>query len=183
MLRPYCYLLFVICYDCARTGLPRRGDQTCGTTLLLFVICYLLWLCPSRRAKMRALVEGEKCFTVVCDSTAIAGRLHCNRLAIPYQSSVPMFHAAWRLILVMQGTLRIGHCLEFTIGIEQTAFLSQPTSLEEATSTDAWPSLFSHTAEGLSAISASHTYHLCDSINSAALREKSVNQGQHWVSI
>ena len=71
MLRPYCYLLFVICYDCARTGLPRRGrtdmcydlivicyllfvmiahaqgclvggEQTCVTTLLLFVICYLL---------------------------------------------------------------------------------------------------------------------------------------------
>ena len=38
-------------------------------------------------------------------------------------------------------------------------------------------------AEGLSAISASHTYHLCGSISSAALREKSDNQGQHWVSI
>ena len=50
VLRPYCYLLFVICYDCARTGLPRRGEQTCVTTLLLFVICYLLWLCPYRAA-------------------------------------------------------------------------------------------------------------------------------------
>ena len=86
---------------------------------------------------MRALVEGEKCFTAVCDSTAIAGRLHCNRPAIPYQSPFSMFHAACRLILVMQETLRIGHCLEFTTGIEQTAFLSQPTSLEEAASTDA----------------------------------------------
>ncbi len=43
---------------------------------------------------MRAPVEGEKCFTVVCDSTAIAGRLHRNRPAIPYQSSISMFHAA-----------------------------------------------------------------------------------------
>ena len=42
MLRPYCYLLFVICYDCARTGLPHRSEHTCVTTLLLFVICYLL---------------------------------------------------------------------------------------------------------------------------------------------
>jgi len=37
-------------------------------------------------------------------------------------------------------------------------------------------------AEGLSAISASHTYLLRGSIRSAALREKSDNQGQHWVS-
>ena len=34
----------------------------------------------------------------------------------------------------------------------------------------------------LSALSASHTYHLCGSISSAALREKSDNQEQHWVS-
>jgi len=34
-----------------------------------------------------------------------------------------------------------------------------------------------HKAEGLSAISASHAYHLRGSINSAALREKSDNQG------
>ena len=33
-----------------------------------------------------------------------------------------------------------------------------------------------HKAEGLSAVSASHTYHLCGSINSADLREKSYNQ-------
>ena len=33
-----------------------------------------------------------------------------------------------------------------------------------------------HKAEGPSAVSASHTYHLCGSINSAALREKSYNQ-------
>ena len=33
-----------------------------------------------------------------------------------------------------------------------------------------------HKAEGPSAVSASHTYHLCGSINSAALREKSDNQ-------
>ena len=39
MLRPYCYLLFVICYDCARTGLPRRSEHACVTTLLLFVSC------------------------------------------------------------------------------------------------------------------------------------------------
>ena len=39
MLRPYCYLLFVICYDCARTGLPRRVEQTCVMTLLLVVSC------------------------------------------------------------------------------------------------------------------------------------------------
>ena len=118
MLRPYCYLLFVICYDCARKGPPRRGDQTCVTTLLLFVICYD-W--ARRAGQMRALVEGAKCFTVICDSTVIAGRLHCNRPAIPYQSSVSMFHAAWRLILVMQVMLGIGHCLEFTTWIEQTA--------------------------------------------------------------
>ena len=30
---------------------------------------------------------------------------------------------------------------------------------------------------------ASHTYQLCGSISSAALREKSDNKGQHWVSI
>ena len=147
MLRPYCYLLFVICYDCARKGLPpsgradvcydlivicyllfvmiepakgclRRGEQTCVTTLLLFVICYD-W--ARRAGQMRALVEGAKCFTVICDSTVIAGRLHCNRPAIPYQSSVSMFHAAWRLILVMQVMHGIGHCLEFTTWIEQTA--------------------------------------------------------------
>ena len=35
-------------------------------------------------------------------------------------------------------------------------------------------------AKGLSAISASHTYHLCGSINSAALREKSDDQGSIW---
>ena len=40
-----------------------------------------------------------------------------------------------------------------------------------------------HKAEGLSAVSASHTYHLCGLISSAALREKSDNQGQHLVSI
>ena len=40
-----------------------------------------------------------------------------------------------------------------------------------------------HKAEGLSAISASHTYYLCGSISSAALREKSDNQGQLWGSI
>ena len=37
-------------------------------------------------------------------------------------------------------------------------------------------------AEGLSAVSASDMYHLCGSISSAALREKSDNQEQHWVS-
>ena len=77
----------------------------------------------------------------------------------------------------MQVTLRIGHCLEFTTRIEQTAFLSQPASLEEAAPTDARPSRSPHKAEGLSAISASHTYHLCGSISSAALREKSDDQG------
>ena len=40
-----------------------------------------------------------------------------------------------------------------------------------------------HKAEGLSAISASHTYHLRGSISSAALREKSDIQGQHWVCV
>ncbi len=55
-------------------------------------------------------------------------------------------------------------------------------SLFEAVSTDARPSLSPLKAEGLSAISASHTYHLCGSINSAALREKSDNQGQYWIS-
>ena len=35
----------------------------------------------------------------------------------------------------------------------------------------------------LSALSASHTYHLCGSISSAALREKSDNQEQHWVCV
>ena len=38
-------------------------------------------------------------------------------------------------------------------------------------------------AEGLSAISASHTYHLCGSISFAALREKSKDQEQHWVRV
>ena len=39
-----------------------------------------------------------------------------------------------------------------------------------------------HKAEGLSAISASHTYYLCGSISSAALREESYYQWQHWFS-
>ena len=147
-----CSDLIVICYDCA-----RRARQ-----------CPPLW-----RRKM---------FHGVCDSTAIAGRLQCNRPAIPYQSSVSMFHAAWRLILVMQVTLGTGLCLEFTTRILKTAFLSQPASLGEVASTDARPSRSPHKAEGLSAVSASHTYHLCGSISSAALREKSDNQGQHWVS-
>ena len=103
MLRPYCYLLFVICYASPAKGLPRRGDQTCVTTLLLFVICYLLWLCPSRTA-MRALAEGEKCFTAICDSTAMARRFHRNRAAIVCQSPFPMFHAACRLIPPTPGT-------------------------------------------------------------------------------
>ena len=38
-------------------------------------------------------------------------------------------------------------------------------------------------AKGLSAVSSSDMYHLCGSINSAALREKSDNQGQHWVCV
>ena len=42
MLRPYCYLLFVICYDCARTGLPRRGRTDMCYDLI--VICYLLFV-------------------------------------------------------------------------------------------------------------------------------------------
>ena len=118
-----CYDLIVICYllfvmIAPAKGCLRRGEQTCVTTLLLFVICYD-W--ARRAGQMRALVEGAKCFTVICDSTVIAGRLHCNRPAIPYQSSVSMFHAAWRLILVMQVMLGIGHCLEFTTRIEQTA--------------------------------------------------------------
>ena len=46
-----------------------------------------------------------------------------------------------------------------------------------AASTGARLLLSPHKAEGLSAISASHTYHLRGSINSAALREKSDNQG------
>ena len=91
VLRPYCYLLFVICYDCARTGLPRRANRH-----VLRPYCQLLVvrIVPAAQGKMSALVEGEKCFTVICESTTIAGRLHCNRPAIPYQSSVSMFHAA-----------------------------------------------------------------------------------------
>ena len=100
MLRPYCYLLFVICYDCARKGLPRRGRSDMWYDLI--VICYLLCLCPSRTA-MRTLVEGEKCFTVVCDSTAIAGRFHRNPAAIVCQSPFPMFHAACRLVTPTRG--------------------------------------------------------------------------------
>ena len=42
VLRPYCYLLFVICYDCARTGLPRRGRTDMCYDLI--VICYLLFV-------------------------------------------------------------------------------------------------------------------------------------------
>ena len=75
MLRPYCYLLFVICYDCARKGPPRRGDQTCVTTLLLFVICYD---CACRARQMSALVK-EKMFHGGL-------RFHRNRGAIQPQS-------------------------------------------------------------------------------------------------
>ena len=102
VLRPYCYLLFVICYDCARKGCLVGGDQTCVTTLLLVVICYLLWLCPSRTANVRPC-EGEKCFTAFCDSTAIARRFRCNRTAIVCQLPFPMFHAACRLVTPTRG--------------------------------------------------------------------------------
>ena len=56
-------------------------------------------------------------------------RYHRNRRPIALQSTrdsisivVSMFHAAWRLILIMQVTLRTGPCLEFTTRIEQTAY-------------------------------------------------------------
>ena len=58
VLRPYCYLLFVICYDCARTGLPRRGRTDMCYDLI--VICYLLFvICYDCTRQMRPLVEGE----------------------------------------------------------------------------------------------------------------------------
>ena len=96
MLRPYCYLLFVICYDCARKGPPRRGDQTCVTTLLLFVICYD---CACRARQMSALVK-EKMFhgglrfhrnrgaTALVKEKMFHGglRFHRNRGAIQPQS-------------------------------------------------------------------------------------------------
>ena len=52
---------------------------------------------------MTAPVEGEKCFTVICDSTAIAGRFNRNRAAIVCQSPFPMFHAACRLVTPTRG--------------------------------------------------------------------------------
>ena len=53
---------------------------------------------------MRAPVEGEKCFTVICDSTAIARRFHRNRAAIVCQPPFPMFHAPCRFIPPTPGT-------------------------------------------------------------------------------
>ncbi len=53
---------------------------------------------------MRALIEGEKCFTVFCDSTAIARRFHRNCAAIVCQSPFPMFHAACRLVTLTPET-------------------------------------------------------------------------------
>ncbi len=43
---------------------------------------------------MSPLVEGEKYFTVFCDSTAIARRFRRNRAAIVCQLQFPMFHTA-----------------------------------------------------------------------------------------
>ena len=102
MLRPYCYLLFVICYDCARKGLPRRGRSDMCYDLI--VICYLLFvmIVPATHGNARP-VEREKCFTVFCDFTAIARRFHRNRAAIVCQSPFPMFHAACRLITPTRG--------------------------------------------------------------------------------
>ena len=83
VLRPYCYLLFVICYDCARTGLPRRGEQTCVTTLLLFVICYD---CAVAHGKCPPLLKEKnvsRCFAIPPqsrgDSAAIAPPSYANR--------------------------------------------------------------------------------------------------------
>ena len=83
VLRPYCYLLFVMIAHAK--GCLVGGDQTCVTTLLLFVICYLLWLCPPRTA-MRALLKEKnvsRCFAISLqsrgDSTAIALPSYVNR--------------------------------------------------------------------------------------------------------
>ena len=52
---------------------------------------------------MSPLVEGEKYFTVFCDSTAIARRFRRNRAAIVCQLPFPMFHAACRLVTPTRG--------------------------------------------------------------------------------
>ena len=95
-------LLFVICYDCARKGLPRRGRSDMCYDLI--VICYLLFvmIVPATHGNARP-VEREKCFTVFCDFTAIARRFHRNRAAIVCQSPFPMFHAACRLVTPTRG--------------------------------------------------------------------------------
>ena len=125
----YLYLLFNV-----QKFFPN-GPAACMFRPYCYLLPLIVKIAPAQ-GKCAPLLKG-KMFHGFCDSTAIARRFHRNRAAIVCQSPFSMFHAACRLILVMQETLRIGHCLEFTTGIEQTAFLSQPASLYEAASTDA----------------------------------------------
>ena len=94
------YILFISLFRRFKNSSQTDPPHVCYD---LIVICYLLCLCPSRTA-MRTLVEGEKCFTVVCDSTAIARRFHRNPAAIVCHSPFPMFHAACRLVTPTPGT-------------------------------------------------------------------------------
>ena len=61
VLRPYCYLLFVICYDCARQCEPLLKEKMFHGDSLF-----------NRNRRPFALQSTR-------DSTAIADRLHCNR--------------------------------------------------------------------------------------------------------
>ena len=97
-------LLFVICYLlCFR---PHRAASSGRSDMCydLIVICYLLFvmIVPATHGNARP-VEREKCFTVFCDFTAIARRFHRNRAAIVCQSPFPMFHAACRLVTPTRG--------------------------------------------------------------------------------
>ena len=95
VLRPYCQLLVVSCQDFVRTGLPRRGEQTCVTTLLLVVSCQLLGLRPHRVAS-----SGEQtCVTtlLLVVSCQLLGLRPPRRAKCPPLLKEKMFHGGLRI--------------------------------------------------------------------------------------
>ena len=104
----------------------------------------------------------------LCDLCGLARKIprdSCSSLAKPYGFFSQSRRVYWAAELLL---LRIRERRE-TFGLEGS---SQRCTM-----------LSPHKAEGPSAVSASHTYHLCGSINSAALREKFDNRGLHRVYV
>ena len=81
--------------------------------------------------------------------------------------------------ILLQGAalVAVRHCrvTNFPSGV-RTATRAAPQMADTTHERPKVSPLSPHKAEGPSAVSASHTYHLCGSIISAALREKSYNQ-------